>query len=78
MEKLICVDNEGMEKFLKIGEEYECQGENDYEYLVVLEGEVKWLRKSRFREVGYKKYLDMLRFLLGLGILLMILEKIIK
>ena len=29
MEKLICVDNEGMEKILKIGEEYECQGEND-------------------------------------------------
>ena len=47
-------------------------------YLVVLEEEVKWLRKNRFMKVKEKKYLDMLWFLLGLSIVLMILEKIIK
>ena len=29
MKKLICVDNEGMEKILKLGEEYECYDEDD-------------------------------------------------
>ncbi len=78
MKKLICVDNEGMEKILNLGEEYECYDEDDEGYLVVLEEEVKWLRKNRFVKVKEKKYLDMLWFLLGLGVLLMILEKIIK
>ena len=78
MKKLICVDNEGMEKILKLGEEYECYDEDNERYLVVLEEEVKWLRKNRFMKVKEKKYLDMLWFLLGLSIVLMILEKIIK
>ena len=78
MKKLICVDNEGMEKILKLDEEYEYYDEDDSGYLVVLEDEVKWLRKSRFKKVENKRYLDMLWFLLGLSILLMILEKIIK
>ena len=78
MKKLICVDNEGMEKILKLGEEYECYDEDDEGYLVVLEEEVKWLRKNRFMKVKEKKYLYMLWFLLGLGVVLMILEKIIK
>ena len=78
MKKLICVDNEGMEKILKLGEEYECYDEYNEGYLVVLEEEVKWLRKNRFMKVKEKKYLDMLWFLLGLSIVLMILEKIIK
>ena len=78
MKKLICVDNEGMEKILKLGEEYECYDEDDEGYLVVLEEEVKWLRKNRFMKVKEKKYLYMLWFLLGLGVALMILEKIIK
>ena len=78
MKKLICVDNEGMEKILKLGEEYECYDVDDEGYLVVLEEEVKWLRKNRFMKVKEKKYLDMLWFLLGLSIVLMILEKIIK
>ena len=78
MKKLICVDNEGIEKALKLGEEYEYYDEDDSGYLVVLEDEVKWLRKSRFKKVENKRYLDMLWFLLGLSILLMILEKIIK
>ena len=78
MKKLICVDNEGMEKILKLGEEYECYDEDNEGYLVVLEEEVKWLRKNRFMKVKEKRYLDMLWFLLGLSMLLMILEKIIK
>ena len=78
MKKLICVDNEGMEKILKLDEEYEYYDEDDSGYLVVLEDEVKWLRKSRFKKVENKRYLDMLWFLLGLSILLMILEKVIK
>ena len=78
MKKLICVDNEGMEKILKLGKEYECYDEDNEGYLVVLEEEVKWLRKNRFMKVKEKKYLDMLWFLLGLGVVLMILEKIIK
>ena len=78
MKKLICVDNEGMEKILKLDEEYEYYDEDDSGYLVVLEDEVKWLRKNRFMKVKEKKYLDMLWFLLGLGVVLMILEKIIK
>ncbi len=78
MKKLICVDNEGMEKILNLGEEYECYDEDNEGYLVVLEEEVKWLRKNRFMKVKEKKYLDMLWFLLGLGVVLMILEKIIK
>ena len=78
MKKLICADNEGMEKILKLGEEYECYDEDNEGYLVVLEEEVKWLRKNRFMKVKEKKYLDMLWFLLGLGVVLMILEKIIK
>lgn len=78
MKKLICVDNEGMEKILKLGEEYEYYDEDNEGYLVVLEEEVKWLRKNRFMKVKEKKYLDMLWFLLGLGVVLMILEKIIK
>ena len=78
MKKLICIDNEGIEKALKLGEEYEYYDEDDSGYLVVLEDEVKWLRKSRFKKVENKRYLDMLWFLLGLSILLMILEKIIK
>ena len=57
MKKLICVDNEGMEKILKLGEEYECYDEDDEGYLVVLEEEVKWLRKNRFMKVKEKKYL---------------------
>ncbi len=78
MKKLICVDNEGMEKILNLGEEYECYDEDNEGYLVVLEEEVKWIRKNRFMKVKEKKYLDMLWFLLGLGVVLMILEKIIK
>ena len=78
MKKLICIDNEGIEKALKLGEEYEYYDEDDSGYLVVLEDEVKWLRKSRFKKVENKRYLDMLWFLLGLSILLIILEKIIK
>lgn len=78
MKKLICVDNEGMEKILKLDEEYEYYDEDDSGYLVVLEDEVKWLRKNRFKKVENKRYLDMLWFLLGLSVLLMILEKIIK
>ena len=78
MKKLICIDNEGIEKALKLGEEYEYYDEDDSGYLVVLEDEVKWLRKSRFKKVENKRYLDMLWFLLGLSVLLMILEKIIK
>ena len=78
MKKLICVDNEGMEKILKLGEEYEYYDEDNEGYLVVLEEEVKWLRKNRFMKVKEKKYLDMLWFLLGLGVVLVILEKIIK
>lgn len=78
MKKLICVDNEGMEKFLKLGEEYEFYDEDNEGYLVVLENEVKWLRKNRFMKVKEKKYLDMLWFLFGLSVVLMILEKIIK
>ena len=78
MKKLICVDNEGMEKILKLDEEYEYYDEDDSGYLVVLEDEVKWFRKSRFKKVENKRYLDMLWFLLGLSILLIILEKIIK
>ena len=78
MKKLICVDNEGMEKILKLDEEYEYYDEDDSGYLVVLEDEVKWLRKNRFKKVENRRYLDMLWFLLGLGVLLMILEKIIK
>ena len=78
MKKLICIDNEGIEKSLKLGEEYEYYDEDDSGYLVVLEDEVKWLRKSRFKKVENKRYLDMLWFLLGLSILLIILEKIIK
>ena len=78
MKKLICVDNEGMEKILKLDEEYEYYDEDDSGYLVVLEDEVKWLRKNRFKKVENRRYLDMLWFLLGLSILLIILEKIIK
>ena len=78
MKKLICVENEGMEKVLKLDEEYEYYDEDDSGYLVVLEDEVKWLRKNRFKKVENKRYLDMLWFLLGLSVLLMILEKIIK
>lgn len=78
MKKLICVDNEGMEKILKLDEEYEYYDEDDSGYLVVLEDEVKWLRKNRFKKVENRRYIDMLWFLLGLSILLMILEKIIK
>ena len=78
MKKLICVDNEGMEKFLKLGEEYEYYDKDNDGYLVVLENEVKWIRKNRFKEVKDKRYLDMLWFLLGLSVLLMILEKVIK
>ena len=78
MKKIICVDNEGMEKSLKLGEEYEYYDEDDSGYLVVLDDEVKWLRKNRFKKVENKRYLDMLWFLLGLSVLLMILEKIIK
>ena len=78
MKKLICVDNEGMEKILKLDEEYEYYDEDDSGYLVVLEDEVKWFRKSRFKKVENKRYLDMLWFLLGLSVLLIILEKIIK
>ena len=55
MKKLICVDNEGMEKFLKLGEEYECYDEDDEGYLIVLEEEVKWLRKNRVMKVKEKK-----------------------
>ena len=78
MKKLVCIDNEGMEKILNLGEEYECYDEAGEGYLVVLEDKVEWLKKSRFKEVKDKRYLDMLWFLLGLGVLLMILEKIIK
>ena len=78
MKKLICVDNEGMEKILKLDEEYEYYDEDDSGYLVVLDDEVKWLRKNRFKKVENRRYLDMLWFLLGLSVLLMILEKIIK
>ena len=78
MKKLICVDNEGMEKILKLDEEYEYYDEDDSGYLVVLEDEVKWLRKNRFKKVENRRYLDMLWFLLGLSVLLMILEIIIK
>ena len=78
MKKLICVDNEGMEKILNLGEEYEYYDEDDSGYLVVLEDEVKWLRKNRFKKVENRRYLDMLWFLLGISILLIILEKIIK
>ena len=78
MKKLICVDNEGMEKILKLDEEYEYYDEDDSGYLVVLEDEVKWLRKNRFKKVENRRYLDMLWFLLGISILLIILEKIIK
>ena len=78
MKKLICVDNEGMEKILKLDEEYEYYDEDDSGYLVVLDDEVKWFRKNRFKKVENKRYLDMLWFLLGLSVLLMILEKIIK
>ena len=78
MKKLICVDNEGMEKILKLDEEYEYYDEDDSGYLVVLEDEVKWFRKNRFKKVENRRYLDMLWFLLGLSILLIILEKIIK
>ena len=78
MKKLICVDNEGMEKVVKLGEEYEYYDEDDSGYLVVLEDEVKWFRRSRFEKVKNKKYLGMLWFLLGLSVLLIILEKIIK
>ena len=78
MKKLICVDNEGMEKILELDEEYEYYDEDDSGYLVVLEDEVKWFRKNRFKKVENKRYLDMLWFLLGLSVLLMILEKIIK
>ena len=78
MKKLICVDNEGMERVLKLGEEYEYYDEDDSGYLVVLEDEVKWFRRSRFEKVKNKRYLGMLCFLLGLSILLMILEKVIK
>ena len=78
MKKLICVDNEGMERVLKLGEEYEYYDEDDSGYLVVLEDEVKWFRRSRFEKVKNKKYLGMLWFLLGLSVLLIILEKIIK
>ena len=78
MKKLICVDNEGTEKNLKLGEEYECYDEDINGYFVVLENEVKWFRRNRFKEVKEKKYMDMLWFLLGLSVLLMILEKIIK
>ena len=78
MKKLICVDNEGMEKILKLNEEYEYYDEDDSGYLVVLDDEVKWLRKNRFKKVENRRYLDMLWFLLGLSILLMILEKVIK
>ena len=78
MTKLLCVDNEGMEKILKLGEEYEYYDEDDSGYLVVLEDEVKWLRKNRFKKVENRRYLDMLWFLLGISILLIILEKIIK
>ena len=78
MKKLICVDNEGMEKILNLGEEYEYYDEDDSGYLVVLEDEVKWFRRSRFEKVKNKRYLGMLWFLLGLSILLIILEKIIK
>lgn len=78
MKKLICIDNEGMEKILKLGEEYEYYDEAGEGYLVILENKVEWLKKSRFKEVKDKKYLNMLWFLLGLSILLMILEKIIK
>ena len=78
MKKLICVDNEGMERVLTFGEEYEYYDEDDSGYLVVLEDEVKWFRRSRFEKVKNKRYLGMLWFLLGLSVLLMILEKIIK
>ena len=78
MKKLICVDNEGMEKILKLDEEYEYYDEDDSGYLVVLEDEVKWFRKNRFKKVENRRYIDMLWFLLGLSILLIILEKIIK
>ena len=67
-----------MGKVLKLGEEYEYYDEDDSGYLVVLEDEVKWLRKNRFKKVENRRYLDMLWFLLGLSILLIILEKIIK
>ena len=78
MKKLICVGNEGMERVLKLGEEYEYYDEDDSGYLVVLEDEVKWFRRSRFEKVKNKRYLGMLWFLLGLSILLMILEKVMK
>ena len=78
MKKLICVDNEGRERVLKLGEEYEYYDEDDSGYLVVLEDEVKWFRRNRFEKVENKRYLDMLWFLLGLSILLMILEKVMK
>ena len=78
MKKLICVDNEGMEKILKLDEEYEYYDEDDSGYLVVLDDEVKWFRKNRFKKVENKRYLDMLWFLLGLSVLLMILEKVMK
>ena len=78
MKKLICVNNEGAEKDLKLDKEYECYDEDVNGYFVVLENEVKWFRRNRFKEVKGKRYLDMLWFLLGLGVLLMILEKIIK
>ena len=78
MKKLICIDNEGIEKALKLGEEYEYYDEDDSGYLVVLEDEVKWFRRSRFEKVKNKRYLGMLWLLLGLSILLMILEKVIK
>ena len=67
-----------MEKVLKLGEEYEYYDEDDSGYLVVLDDEVKWFRRSRFENVKNKRYLDMLWFVLGLSILLMILEKVIK
>ena len=60
------------------GTKYEYYDEDDSGYLVVLEDEVKWLRKNRFKKVENRRYLDMLWFLLGLSILLIILEKIIK
>ena len=78
VKKLICLDNEGMEKILKLDEEYEYYDEDDSGYLVVLEDEVKWLRKNRFKKVENRRYLDMLWFLLGISILLIILEKVMK
>ena len=78
MKKLICVDNEGVEKKLKLGEEYEGYDEDANGYFVELENEFEWFKKNRFKEVKEKRYIDMLWFLLGLSVILMILEKIIK